>query len=359
MENEETSQDTESRAAQARTGNAPVSGQRKRRRPLFILFGIVVLGVVIAGGAWWLLVAAHRVTTDNAYVEADVARVSSQTSGVIARIPVQESQTVREGDVLVEINPADARLALERAEAEHGRAERRVRQYFAKYDAARADTAQALVQVAQAEKEFERRQGLGTSGAISAEDLSNARSALEDARAALTSAEARATSYEVLIHGTDIKSNPEVLAARAAVETARLALSRTTIRSPVDGVIVEKRAALGQRVPVGQLLMSVVPISQVYVEANFKENQLRKVRPGQPVKLVSDLYGRKVVFHGSVSALGGGTGSAFAAIPAQNATGNWIKVIQRVPVRIDLDKSELQDHPLRVGLSMTAEIDIR
>lgn len=359
MENEETPQDTESRAADAQSGSAPAGARKRHRRSLFILFGVVVLGLFIAAGAWWLLLGAHRVSTDNAYVDADVARVSSRTSGVIARIPVRETQTVRAGDILVEIDPADARLALERAEAEHGRAERRVRQYFARYNAARADTAQALVQLAQAEKEFERRKGLGITGAISAEDLSNARSALEDAEAALASAEARAASYEVLIQGTDISSNPEVVAAKAAVETARLALSRTTIRSPVDGIIVEKRAALGQRVPVGQLLMSVVPISEVYVEANFKENQLRKVRPGQPVRLVSDLYGSDVVFHGRVSALAGGTGSAFAAIPAQNATGNWIKVIQRVPVRIDLDRAELQDHPLRVGLSMTAEIDIR
>ena len=165
-------------------------------------------------------------------------------------------------------------------------------------------------------------------------------------------------SQQALIHGSDVDHNPEVLAAKAALDTAKLNLSRTVIRAPFDGVVAQKTAQIGQRVDLGQTLMSVVPIKSAYVDANFKEGQLTRVRAGQPVTLTSDLYGSKVVFHGTVQGLGGGTGSAFAVIPAQNATGNWIKVVQRLPVRVALDPAELAIYPLRVGLSMTASIDL-
>ncbi|RYG02044.1 MAG: HlyD family efflux transporter periplasmic adaptor subunit, partial [Caulobacteraceae bacterium] len=241
-------------------------------------------------------------------------------------------------------------------------------------DVARAEAmlAGAKSDFARAEVEFGRRRNLSASGAVSGDELTQADNRFQAAKAALAAAQAglaqaRATAAQsagqqkaanVLVAGTTVEGNPEVAAARAKLAQAELDLARTTIRSPVDGVVARKTVVVGQKVANGAAVMSIVPIQTAYVDANFKEVQLRKVRPGQPVELTSDLYGKGVKFHGKVSGLAGGTGSAFALIPAQNATGNWIKVVQRVPVRITLDPKELAEHPLRVGLSMDAVIDV-
>jgi len=213
--------------------------------------------------------------------------------------------------------------------------------------------------VVNAELQYERRVALAQQGAIATEQLTSAHNALETAQAALAAAKQTLAAQEALIRGTDVDHNPQVLQAKAAVDTARLNVSRTVIRAPFDGVIAQKAAQIGQRVDVGQVLMTVVPENRAYVNANFKEGQLTGVHNGQAVTLTSDLYGSRVVFHGRVQGLGGGTGSAMAVIPAQNATGNWIKVVQRLPVRVALDPHELAAHPLRVGLSMNATVDIR
>jgi membrane fusion protein (multidrug efflux system) len=366
-------------AAAAKTGNP------RRARLFGALAAVVVLGL-LTYGVYWLLVGSHYVSTDNAYVGADAAQVTPQVAGQVAEVRVADTQTVKAGDVLVVIDPADARLAEAQAEADYGRAVRRVRQDLATNSqlnaqiAARdADLARAKAQLAAAQADvdrtridLQRRQALAASGAVSGEELTTAKNAaataeanLEATRAAGVQAQAnkaaavaQAQAQAALTDGASIDSNPEVAAAKAALDTARLNLSRTVIRAPVDGVVSKRNVQVGQRVAVGASLMTIAPLRQAYVDANFKEVQLRKVKVGQPVELKSDLYGSKVKFHGRVVGFAGGTGSAFAVIPAQNATGNWIKVVQRLPIRVQLDEKELAQHPLRIGSSMEATVNV-
>jgi membrane fusion protein (multidrug efflux system) len=349
----------------------PAANAERRRRLFAILAMVVVVGGVIAV-AWWMLVGSREVATEDAYVQASTAQVTALVSGPLTSVAVRETQQVKQGDILATIDPADYRLAVERARAELDLTERRVRQYFANdralgaQAAARAsDIARAQAELRRAEVEYGRRRNLAGAGAVSGDELTAAETQLASARSALAQARANATAASeqqqaasVLVAGADVAGNPEVAAARTRLAQAQLDLARTVIRSPVDGVVTRKAIEVGQRVQPGSPMMVVVPIQQAYVDANFKEGQLRKVRVGQPVTLTSDLYGGGVKYHGRVVGFSGGTGSAFAVIPAQNATGNWIKVVQRVPVRISLDPKELAEHPLRVGLSMTAKIDI-
>jgi membrane fusion protein (multidrug efflux system) len=356
------------------------------RKPLFALLAVVIVFAALAWGAYYVLIASHYISTDDAYVGADVAQITPQVAGQVAAVRVQDTQTVKAGDVLVVIDPADAKLAVDSAQAEYGRAVRRVQQDMANNQAASAtilardaDLERAKAQLAAAQSDvdrahidLERREALAQSGAVSGEELTTAKNAYQTAQANLaavkaagaqaiadkTIAEGQLASAQALTQGADIQTNPEVAAARAALNTALLNLSRTTIRAPFDGVIARRQVQVGQRVAIGAELMTVVPVSQVYVDANFKEVQLRKVKVCQPATLTADRYGKGVEFHGYVVGLGGGTGSAFAMIPAQNATGNWIKVVQRLPVRIALDPKDLADHPLRVGLSMDAKVDV-
>jgi membrane fusion protein (multidrug efflux system) len=300
---------------------------------------------------------------------------------------VVDTQPVKKGDVLVVIDPADARIEVAQAEAALGQAERRVRQYFATDDTlsgqlaargadvarARADVAQAQANLEKAKVDFDRREKLKGTGAVSGDELTAAKTALDTAKAAAVAAQAALAQAEasekaavgqreantVLIKDTQVETNPEVLNAQAKLDQAKLDLDRTVLRAPFDGVISKRQVQVGQRAQVGAQFMTVVPVNAAYVDANFKEVQLSKVRPGQPVELSSDLYGKRVKYHGRVAGFSGGTGAAFALIPAQNATGNWIKVVQRLPTRIELDPAELKAHPLRVGLSMDATVDTR
>ncbi|WP_312166261.1 HlyD family secretion protein [Phenylobacterium sp.] len=373
-------------AAAPASAPASASANGARRKRLFLILGGVILAAAVIWGLYWLLVASRYVSTDNAYVNADTAQVTALVSGPIVQTPVGETAVVKKGQVIAVIEPADYQLAVDRARAELGQAQRRVGQYFANDQALGAQTAARAADVARAEAmlasarsdfsraevEYGRRRNLSASGAVSGDELTQAENRFQAAKAALAAAQAglaqaRATAAQsagqqkaanVLIAGADVEDNPEVAAARARLAQAELDLARTTIRSPVDGVVARKAVVVGQKVANGAPVMSIVPIQTAYVDANFKEVQLRKVRPGQSVELTSDLYGKGVKFHGKVSGLAGGTGSAFALIPAQNATGNWIKVVQRVPVRIVLDPKELAEHPLRVGLSMDAVIDV-
>jgi membrane fusion protein (multidrug efflux system) len=352
------------------------------------LLGLLALVVVVGGIAYflyWLLVSSHYVSTDNAYVGAEIALVTPQVPGAVREIRTRETQSVKAGQVLVVIDDSDARLAVATAEADLARAMRQYRQASetgqslaaqvrvsaAGLGQAEAQIAKARGDVARAEVDMRRRQALAPSGAVAGEELTTARNALASARAELRAAEAaRAQAVaaqaaaastrqanEALVRGP-VGENPDVAAARARVEQARLDLSRTIIRAPVAGIVARRQVQVGQRVAIGAPLMSVVPIQNAYVDANFKEVQLNKVQVGQKVALTSDLYGGGVVFHGRVAGFSGGTGSAFSLVPAQNATGNWIKIVQRLPVRIALDPAELRAHPLRVGLSMNASIDV-
>ncbi len=362
-----------------------IAANIKRRRQLTLLGGAVAVGVV-AYGAWWLVFESHYVETDDAYVGAETAQVTALSPGPVAKIFVSETQAVKKGDPLVVIDDADARIAVAQAEAALGQAERKVRGYFAndtalggQFEARQADVARADAQIAAARSDVERarvdlarRQALVGEGAVSGDELTAAQNRLANAQAALNAAQAvRAQALAsrdaaigsreantVLISGASVGENPEVKAAQARLDAARLTLARTVVRAPTDGVVARKSVQVGQQVAIGAPLMAVVPTREAYVDANFKEVQLDKVVPGQPVTLTSDLYGGGVKFHGKVKGLAGGTGSAFSLIPAQNASGNWIKVVQRVPVRITLDPAELAKHPLRVGLSMKAKIDV-
>jgi membrane fusion protein (multidrug efflux system) len=362
----------------AEAGSPPLAASPKpaangaRRRRLFAILGMVVLVGGVMAALWWMLVGSREVETEDAYVQASTAQVTALVGGPLISVAVRETQPVKKGDVLAIIDPADYRLAVDRARAELDLTERKVRQYFANDRALGAqaaartsDIARAQAELRRAEVEYGRRKNLAGAGAVSGDELTAAETQLASARSAFAQAKANATAASeqqaaasVLIAGADVAGNPEVAAARARLAQAQLDLDRTVIRSPVDGVVTRKSIEIGQRVQPGSPVMIVVPIQQAYVDANFKEGQLRKVRIGQPVTLTSDLYGGGVKYHGEVVGLSGGTGSAFAVIPAQNATGNWIKVVQRVPVRISLDPKELAEHPLRVGLSMTAKIDI-
>nr|WP_174300016.1 HlyD family efflux transporter periplasmic adaptor subunit [Caulobacter sp. S45] len=353
---------------------------------MFGLFAAVLLVGAVGYILYDVLVLSHVVSTDDAYVGADMAQITPQVNGQVLQVNVADTQVVRAGQVLVVIDPADARLALAQAQADYERAVRRVQQYMANDQAAGAqiqardaDLLRSRAQVAAAQSDVDRtsldlkrREALSASGAVSGEELSTARNAYQTAVANLDAvkaagaqgaankmvAQGQLASSLALTQGSSLDDNPEVAAARAAVDVAKLNLSRTVLRAPFDGVVSQRNVQLGQRVAIGAQLMTVVPISQVYVNANFKEVQLRKVEVGQPAELTADRYGKGVVFHGRVEGLSGGTGSAMALIPAQNATGNWIKVVQRLPVRIRLDPRELERHPLRVGLSMDVKVDV-
>lgn len=358
-----------------------------KRKKLFLILGAAVLIIAIAWGIWYFLTQAGRVHTDNAYVGADTAQITPLVAGAVKEVRVGGTQTVHKGDILVVIDDADAKVDVATAQAALFAAQQRFGQASANVGAARAqvqargaDIAQARAKAEDAQAQLERtrveltrRQALVGSGAVSGEELSSARAAYSAAKAARdlaaagivtaqatrASAESDVTATEALTRGTTISTTPDVASARARLEKAQLDLSRTVIRAPIDGIVTNRQVQVGQRVAAGTPIMTLVPLSTVYVDANFKESQFRKVKIGQPVELTSDFYGDDVVYHGRVTGYAGGTGAAFSLIPAQNATGNWIKVVQRLPVRVTLDARELRDHPLRVGLSMDATIDTR
>jgi len=359
--------------------------QQGLRRTLMIGIGAVALVAALGFGAWYALVGSHHVTTDNAYVGADTADITPMVAGQVVDVQVADTRVVKKGDILVRLDDRDARIALAQAEGDLAKAKRQFAQtsftrvaLSAQVEARSAAIASAQAQLNSAQAAFnkakidlERRQKLAPSGAVSADELTIAQNAFAAAKANLELAQAGVAqagsnrgaadgdlaAVRALLDGTTVDTNPDVMIAQAKVDQANLDLERTVIRAPVDGVVTSRAIQVGQRVAPGAVLMRIVPVGQLYVDANFKEGQLRRVQPGQAVTLTSDLYGGGVVFHGRVTGFSGGTGSAFALIPAQNATGNWIKVVQRLPVRVALDPHELADHPLRVGLSMDADID--
>lgn len=303
------------------------SNNRKKR---VLLFSLLALTVAVAGGggwAYWEQVGSRHVSTDNAYTAAEVAQVTAEIDGPVAEVRVVDSQKVKRGDILVVLDDTDTKLAMRQAEADLGRAH--------------AQAASARANLERSGIDLKRREALVGSGSVSGDELTQVKNGASNARAALDAA----IAAEAL--------------AQARLEKTKVDLDRTVIRSPVDGVIARRQVQLGQHVQPSLPLLSVVPVKDMYVDANFKEVQLQDVRPGQKVELVCDLYGDKVIFHGVVDGFNGGTGAAFALIPAQNATGNWIKVVQRLPVRIRLDAAELEVHPLRVGLSMSATVELR
>jgi membrane fusion protein, multidrug efflux system len=310
--------------------------------------------------------------TDNAYVQGNVIQITPQVGGTVTAILADDTDFVKAGQPLVQLDPADAKVALDQAEANLAQAVRQVRTLYANNGSLSAqvtlrqsDIARAQTEIDRATDDLNRRQALAGNGAVSKEELNHARSQLAVAQNAMVTAQAgvaaareQLSSNQSLTDGTNIEGHPSVMAAAAKVREAYLALHRATLPAPVDGYVAKRTVQLGQRVGAGAPLMSIVPLNQLWVDANFKEVQLRNIRIGQPVTLTADLYGKKMEYKGTVAGLGMGTGAAFALLPAQNATGNWIKVVQRVPVRVALDAEQLAKNPLRVGLSMEATIDV-
>jgi len=366
---------------------AAKAGRLAKRRRLLRILALVVVTIALLWGLWYFITQAGRVSTDNAYVGADSATVTALVSGPVKEVRVSGTQAVKKGDILVVLDDADQRIAVADAEAALRQARQRYGQADATADAARArvqargaEIAQAKARLRDAEAtveraraELQRRESIAGTGAVSGEELTAARAALKQAQAArdlaaagVTSAQATRGSAsgdlgaaEAVVRGTTIDTAPDVAAAQARLDKAKLDLARTVIRAPVDGIVTNRQVQVGQRIAAGAPIMIIVPIESAYVDANYKESQFGKIRTGQPVELTSDYYGGDVVYHGKVVGIAGGTGAAFSLIPAQNATGNWVKVVQRLPVRIALDPKELKEHPLRVGLSMEATIDTR
>jgi membrane fusion protein (multidrug efflux system) len=367
------------------TEEAPQRTLAQRRKQWLTILAAAVIGVALLVTAYHFLIGVRHVSTDNAYVGADTAQITPLIAGPVETVRVANTQIVHRGDILVTIDPADFQIAVERAEADLAQAERQFLEtratggaLQAQINARDSDIQRAQAEMVAAQSAFDkarvdlgRRQSLAKSGAVSGDELTSATNAFAAAQAQLAVAkagiaQARANrsaasqnynANQALVQGS-MESNPDVASARSKLDSAKLDLSRTVIRAPFDGVIAQRNVQVGQRIAAGTPIMTVVPLNNMYVDANFKEGQLKKVRMGQPARMTADLYGNSVVYHGTVVGLAGGTGSAFAIIPAQNATGNWIKVVQRLPVRIMLDPAELKEHPLRVGLSMDTTIDV-
>ena len=343
-----------------------------RRRGLTVIAAVVVLGGV-GWGAWHWMHARNFETTDNAYVAGNVVQITPQVGGTVLAIGADDTDFVRAGQVLVQLDATDARVALQQAEAQLAQTVREVRTVYAnnaplqaQVSLRQADLARARADTARAQDDVNRRRPLLATGAVGKEEFQHAtaqlaasQSTVAAAQAAVQAAREQLAAGQTQTEGTRPQDHPNVLSAAAKLREAWLALERAQLKAPVDGTVAKRGVQLGQRVAAGAPLMTLVGLSDLWVDANLKESQLQRVQIGQPAELTADVYGKKVVYHGTVSGLGAGTGAAFALLPAQNATGNWIKVVQRVPVRIALNAQEVAQHPLRVGLSMDVSIDIR
>ncbi|AXT48319.1 MULTISPECIES: EmrA/EmrK family multidrug efflux transporter periplasmic adaptor subunit [Chromobacterium] len=327
-----------------------------RKRNLIIattLFAAIAIGY----GAYWALVLSHQESTDDAYVSGHLVQVTPEVGGTVAKVLVDDTQHVKAGQLLVSLDKNDAQLNFDRARNEFAQVVRQTRQLMSNTQQLAAQVTLRETELARADADLKRRKQLAGTDALSAEELSHANDAVAGAKAALDAAREQQKASAALLGKDALAQQPAVKAAASRLKEAWLALQRTEIKAPLDGAVARRNVQVGQRLAAGTPLMSVIPLQNLWVDANFKEGQLAKIRIGQPVELKSDLYGGKIVYHGKVVGLSAGTGSAFSLLPAQNATGNWIKVVQRVPVRIQLDPKDLQSHPLRVGLSMDVVVD--
>jgi membrane fusion protein (multidrug efflux system) len=335
---------------------APAAPASSSRRPLILLaLGALVL---VAWGVYYLLIGRYHVTTEDAYVNGNLARLTPQVSGIVIGIDTDETQFVRRGQVLVRLDPRDTDVALAQAKANLAQTVRDVAQLFTEElrDAAAVQTQE--IQLSQANQDLERDQPLIAVHGVSQETVQHEQNTVHGAQAALRQAEATLASTRAAITGTTPASHPRVLQAEANLRNAWLAAARTRVVAPVSGYVVRRAVQLGQQVTPATEMLAILPVESVWIDANFKENQLRGIRIGQPVSVSADMYGSHVHYHGRVLGLTAGTGSALAVLPAQNASGNWIKIVQRLPVRIGLDPQELQNHPLFLGLSTSIDVDV-
>jgi len=339
--------------------NSPDTSNPRKRKVMLVVLAIVV---VLAGvGVWGYheFYGRWNESTDDAYVNGNVVEITPLVTGTVVSIGADDGDLVHEGQVLVNFDPNDAEVGLQSAQANLARTVRQVRGLYSNVDGMKAQVNAQQAEVQKAQDNFNRRKNLAAGGAISQEELSHARDDLTSAQNALANAKQQLKTTSALVDDTVVSSHPDVMSAAAQLRQAYLNHSRSTLIAPVTGYVAKRSVQLGQRVQPGTALMAVIPLDQLWIDANFKETQLRDMRIGQPVDIQADLYGSDVKFSGTIDSLGAGTGSAFALLPAQNATGNWIKIVQRVPVRIHINAEELAKHPLRVGLSTQVDVNLR
>lgn len=349
-----TSAEREGTSAKAVTADAP---NMRKRKLLLALLGVAIMASSAAYGAYYMTYARYHESTDDAYVSGNLVQLTPQVTGTVVAVNADDTQIVKAGDPVVRLDDADAKVALADAEATLGQTVRQVSRLYVDNHFYAANIAQKQADLVRAQDDLRRRQAVAGTGAVSAEDIAHARDAVTAAQAALDAVRQQAEANHALTDKTTITEHPSVLAAASKVRDAYLAYARNILPAPVTGYVAKRSVQVGERVSPGTPLMAIVPLDGVWVDANYKESQLRNMRIGQPVTLEADVYGGKVKYHGRVVGFSAGTGSAFAALPAQNATGNWIKVVQRLPVRIELDRKELNAHPLRIGLSMNVDVD--
>ena len=335
------------------------NGNGAKRKRLLIILGLVVVVGVVLWGIYWFAYARFFESTDDAYVAGDIVSITSREPATVLALHADNTQAVRRGQLLIELDPATAKVTMQSAQADLARTIRSVRSDFSKVHQFDSQIAAAKVQLAQAQGDYRRRKEGAADGSVSGEEVAHARDAVASAEATLKVAESSQAPATAAVDNTSVANNPNVLAAIARVRNAAITLSHMSLISPVNGVVAQRTVQVGQQVAAGTPLMAVVPLDQVWVDANFKEGQLEDMRVGQPVAVKADIYGGSVTYHGRIAGLGAGSGAAFSVLPPQNASGNWIKIVQRVPVRIALDPKELHDHPLRVGLSVSASVDVR
>ncbi|AXJ05829.1 MULTISPECIES: efflux RND transporter periplasmic adaptor subunit [Pseudomonas] len=338
--------------------NAQDTGNPRKRKVMLLVLAVVV---ALAGAGVWAyheFIGRWSESTDDAYVNGNVVEITPLVTGTVVSIGADDGDLVHEGQVLINFDPNDAEVGLQSAKANLARTVRQVRGLYSNVDGMKAQVNAQQAEVQKAQDNFNRRKNLAAGGAISQEELSHARDDLTSAQNALANAKQQLKTTSALVDDTVVSSHPDVMAAAAQLRQAYLTNARSTLIAPVTGYVAKRTVQLGQRVQPGTALMAVIPLDQLWIDANFKETQLRDMRIGQPVEIESDIYGSDVKFSGTIDSLGAGTGSAFALLPAQNATGNWIKIVQRVPVRIHVNAEELAKHPLRVGLSTNVEVNL-
>ncbi|HSH98185.1 MAG: HlyD family efflux transporter periplasmic adaptor subunit [Methylophilaceae bacterium] len=342
-----------------------------KRKLMLIVVAIIALIAMTIWGVYWYLVASHYQSTDDAYVAGNVIQITPQVNGTVVEINADDTDYVTAGKVLVRLDPNDAEVALKQSEAELAQAVRQARTLYANnaivsasLNERKADLARTKTEVDKAREDLQRRQAVVSTGAVSKEEvehaqttLNNALSAMSSAQSGLIGAQEQLTSSHAQTEGTTVETHPNVEAAAAHVREAYLTRERCDITAPAAGQLAKRSVQIGQHIQTGSPLMAIIPLDQLWVDANFKESQLKGMRIGQPVEVYADVYGSKIEYTGHITGLGAGTGAAFSLLPAQNATGNWIKIVQRIPVRIELDKDQLKTHPLRIGLSIDAKVD--
>lgn len=329
----------------------------KRNTRLLILAAVVVIGI-IAYTAYYFLHSRYFEETDDAYVASDMVQITSEVAGTINSIHVDNTQQVQRGQVLIQLDPSDAQIAVASAEAELARTVRNVRGLFSKSSGLKSVINARKIALQSAREDLQRRMKVAAEGGVSAEELQHSKDQVAQLEASLATSTEELETNNAQVENTTIANHPQVLAAAASLRQASLALKRTQITAPVSGAVARRNVELGSRIAAGTPLLAVVPLENAWVDANFKEVQLQHMRAGQPVEVYSDMYGKDVKYHGKIAGVGAGSGAAFALLPPQNASGNWIKIVQRVPVRIALDPQELAKNPLRLGLSMKVEVDM-